>query len=57
VTGLDTGETGVLSAAVQALAARPDGATTVDIASAAGMSRGVADKVLAELETTGTAER
>jgi hypothetical protein len=47
----------LISAAVQALAARPDGATTVDIASAAGISRGVAGEVLAELETSRTAER
>lgn len=40
-----------------ALAAHPDGATTADIASAAGISRAAAGKALAEMETAGTAER
>ena len=46
------------AAAIQAaLAARPDGATTADIASATGISRTAASKILAEMETAGTAGR
>jgi predicted transcriptional regulator len=46
------------AAAVQtALAARPAGATTADIASAAGTTRTAASKALTEMEAAGTAER
>jgi hypothetical protein len=53
----EAADSGPLGAVRAALAASPEGATTPDIATAAGVSRPTATKALTELETGGEAQR